>query len=101
MLRPPLRGGEQAKHKTDYPRKTDMSRNKQSRKVWAGALVTVVALAGSAQAVVYSFEDFGGGTPNYTINGVNNGTTSDSWQKLQSGGVDIQPADALVGTDYA
>lgn len=66
------------------------------------ALVLAAITAGSAHAVDidYSIEDFSAGTPNYTINGVNNSVTSDSWDPLQDGGVDITPFVAMAGTDY-
>lgn len=61
--------------------------------------VTAVALAGSAHAAInYSFEDFEGGTPNYTLTGTDPYTLT----QLQSGdpAANIDAATALTGTDY-
>ena len=82
-----------------------MNIKKQNRKVWSGALLglSAVALAGSAHAAVFSYsnETFEGGTPNYTINGINGTGVGQSWDKLESSpGVEIFPADAMVGTGY-
>lgn len=63
--------------------------------------LTAGALAGSAHAAVYSTENFEGGTPNYTINGVNSTAAGQSWDPLESSpGVDITPSNAVAGTGY-
>jgi len=65
------------------------------------ALALAAITAGSAHATItYSNETFEAGTPNYTINGINGTGVGQSWDPLQSGGVDITPDDALVGTGY-
>lgn len=57
------------------------------------AFAIAAITAGSAHAVDYSFENFEGGTPNYTI-------TAGVLTQLQSGGVGITSTTALAGTAY-
>lgn len=60
------------------------------------ALAIAAVTAGSAHAaiIVYSNETFEAGTVNYSINGINNGTTSDSWLPITT------TALAFGGTGY-
>jgi hypothetical protein len=59
--------------------------------------LTASALVESAHAVVYSSEDFEGGTPNYTITGAGPYTLT---QLTDVNAVPISPDVALTGTDY-
>jgi hypothetical protein len=72
-------------------------KNIETMKKLSIAFAIAAITAGSAHAVVYSSEDFEGGTPNYTITGAGPYTFT---QLSDVNAVPITPDVALTGTDY-